>query len=153
MLSALPSPDVIQVALTLSTLLVIWVGWVRYLGPRLKHRTRRLVGFFQTIAGRDPIVDKITGKEVSPAVPPLGEQIAAINDNMAQLIEVVRSNQDAHHRIDGIEGRVGGVEGRVGGLEIAMGMIAGEKFERAGDAAMAAVEKAQAGTVDAEPTE
>ena len=103
---SLPSPDAVQIVFTVSTLAALWIGWAKYLGPRFKARWNRLVGFFQTIAGRDPIVDKITGREISPEVPPLGKQIAAINDNMAQLIEVVRSNQDAHHRIDGVESRV-----------------------------------------------
>lgn len=110
----LPTPDALQVTLTASTLLVIWIAWAKYLGPRIKAKWVRFVGFFQTIAGRDPIVDKVTGKEVSPAVLPLGEHLASINDNMAQLIEVVRSNQDAHHRIDGHETRINALEsGRV----------------------------------------
>lgn len=109
----LPTPDALQIALTLSTLVVIWVGWAKFLGPRVKAKWDWFVGILQSIGGRDPIVDKRTGVEIAPMVPALGVQLLSIdkrfetvNENMAQLIEVVKSNQDAHHRIDSVEQRV-----------------------------------------------
>lgn len=110
----LPTPDALQVALTLTTLAVVWVGWAKVIGPRAKRAWGRSVGFFQAIAGRDPIVDKASGKELSPAVPPLGERLASIDDTMLRLVTVIESNQDAHHRIDNVEVRVDALEqGRV----------------------------------------
>lgn len=95
-----PSPDGLQVALTISTLLVIWIGWAKYVGPKVRRFTDRAVGIFQAIAGRDAIIDKVSGKEVAPAVPPLGEQLSSINDTMAKLVAVIESNHDAHERLN-----------------------------------------------------
>lgn len=99
-------PVWLQILSGLTAILTVWVGWAKVVGPRIKRAWSRGVGFFQTIAGRDPIIDKITGKEVAPAVPPLGEQMASINDTMGKLVAVIESNQDAHHRIDNHETRL-----------------------------------------------
>lgn len=100
--------------LTLTTLVGVWIAWAKVIGPKVKRAWSRGVGFFQTIAGRDPIIDKITGKEVAPAVPPLGEQLGSIHETMSKLVAVIESNQDAHHRIDNHEARITVLEdGRV----------------------------------------
>lgn len=108
----LPSPDALQVALTCCTLLAFWIGWAKVARPRVRDRWNRILGFFQAIAGRDPIVDKASGKEISPAVPPLGERLASIDDTMLRLVTVIESNQDAHKRIDNHELRIGTLETR-----------------------------------------
>lgn len=96
----LPSPDALQVALTCTTILAVWVGWAKFIGPRVKRGWGRVVGIFQAIAGRDAIVDKVSGKEVAPAVPPLGEQLSTMNETIAKLVAVIESNHDAHERLN-----------------------------------------------------
>lgn len=106
----LPNPDAIQIALTLSTLAVIWLGWAKVIGPKAKRAWNRGVGFFQAIAGRDPIVDKASGAELSPAVPPIGERLASIDSGLSRLVEVIESTQNAHARIDNHETRITSLE-------------------------------------------
>jgi hypothetical protein len=120
----LPTPDALQVALTLTTLAAIWLGWAKVVGPKLKPAWSRLVGTIQAIAGRDPIIDKVTGKEIAPALPPLGEQLSTINDTMAKLVVVIESNHDAHKRIDQ-------VVQRVDGHDQALAILAGAQIEKA----------------------
>lgn len=106
----LPTPDALQIALTATTLAAVWIGWAKIVGPRLRRGWDRVVGTFQAIAGRDAIIDKVSGKEVSPAVPPLGEQLSTINDTMSKLVAVIESNHDAHVRLDNHEGRISELE-------------------------------------------
>lgn len=115
----LPSPDAAQVVLTLTTLAAIWLGWAKVLGPWVKRKWDRFVGIFQAIAGRDPIVDKASGKELAPAMPPLGEQLSTINDTMQKLVIVIESNHDAHKRIDNHEGRLSATERDIAAMKLA----------------------------------
>lgn len=112
----LPTPDGVQVLLTLSGVAGLWLGWAKVLGPRLARGWSRFVGIFQAIAGRDAIVDKVSGREVSPAVPPLGEQLTSIHDTMAKLVAVVESNHDAHKRIDRHESVLASHDQAIGAL-------------------------------------
>jgi hypothetical protein len=141
----LPTPDGLQVALTATTLVAIWITWAKFIGPRIKRKWDRLVGIFQTIAGRDPIIDKRTNKVISPAVPHLGEQLSTLNDTVSKLVAVIESNQDAHHRIDRHDQILADHDSSIAAL------IA-STFERGATAALVAVEKANSDAID-EPTD
>lgn len=142
----LPSPDGVQILLTLGSLAVAIVALRKVIVPTWKGARRgwaKFTGFVEAIAGRDPILDKATGKELAPAVPPLGNRLSGIEDTMLRLVTVIESNQDAHKRIDGLETRVDGVETTVGAL-------IGGTFERGAHDALAAVKQKNADAIDAE---
>lgn len=123
-LAHFPTPDAINMAYGLVGIAAIWVGWVKYLGPKVKGGWDKIVGFFQAIAGRDAIIDKASGIEKAPAVPPLGHRLASIDDTLSKLLTVIESTQDAHHRIDS-------VEKRVNGHDQAIALLAGASVEKA----------------------
>lgn len=116
---SIPSPDGVQVVLTLSTVGALWFGWAKVAGPRVKRQWNRLVGFVEAIAGRDAIVDKASGIEKAPAVPPLGVRLASIDDTMQKLVVVIESNHDAHKRIDSVVADVAVLKVDVDGLKTA----------------------------------
>ncbi len=148
---SLPAPDALQVALTVSTLAGIWVAWAKVIGPRVKRGWGKAVGAFQTVAGRDPIIDKVTGKEVSPAVPPLGEQLAAVNDTMGELVKVIQSNQDAHHRIDVVVTHQQVQDARMDDHDSTLAALIASKFESGARDALLSVEKANKDVIDVDP--
>lgn len=143
---SLPTPDAVQILLTLGSVAVAWVSLKKVVTPtwrKLRRGWGKAKGIVQAIGGRDPIHDPITGKEIAPAVPPLGENLAAINDTMSKLVAVIESNQNAHERIDH-------VVTRVDGHDTAIAALLADKWENGANAALAAVKKQQQDTIDGE---
>lgn len=112
----LPNPDGLQVVLTVCTLVALWLGWAKVIFPRIRRRWNRVVGLFQTIAGRDAVIDKRDGTILSPAVPHLGEQLSTLNDTVSKLVAVIESNHDAHRRIDHHDRVLGGHDQAIAAL-------------------------------------
>lgn len=71
---------------TLCTLIGLWLGWLKVLRPRARRLWRRLDGALDTLGGRPPIVDNASGREIAPALPPLGERLATIEDALVHLM-------------------------------------------------------------------
>lgn len=136
---SLPNPDGVQILLTLGSLAVAWVSLRKVIVPAWKwcrQVSTRVGAALDTLGGRPPIVDRVTGKEVAPEQPPLGIVLA---DMKAELARV----GDQSARLDRIESRVDTVESAVSG------MLA-EKYDNGTQAVLAAVEKRNADTIDAE---
>lgn len=71
-------------ACTLAGFGIVWWRWVR---PRYRATKREVVGVRDAILGRDATVDSITGREVSPALPGIGQRIATVEDAVLQLAD------------------------------------------------------------------
>lgn len=99
----LPSPDRLAAIYTLCGLLALWVGWLKVARPKWRRFRDRVSGTLDSIAGREPIVDKSSGRELAPRMPPIGEHLANINDRLNQLSDV-RGTLDNH------EGRLQALE-------------------------------------------
>lgn len=122
------------------TLIGIWVGWARYLGPRVRKKLRRLGGMIDSLAGRDPIVDPVSHRQIAPPLPPLGERLAGFEDEqrsqsraleklsttqanqsaaLDKLATTVQSLVDAHKRLDDHDRRLESHGHRLDKLELA----------------------------------
>lgn len=75
---------------------------------RRGHRDVRALR--DTILGRDPVLDTITGHELSPAVPGLGARMADQDERLDRLTTVVETLADVHVRVDSLETRVTAIE-------------------------------------------
>lgn len=142
----LPSPDAVQILLTLGSLAVAGIALRKVILPvwrKIKAAKAWFVTFFQTIGGRGPIVDPVTGKELAPAWPPLGVHMETVNATMLKLVDVIESTQNAHARIDANDAR-DDVQ------DAALAFILGDKWENGATANLAAVRLQQAGTSDEE---
>lgn len=97
--------DWLTLALGIIALLSALAGfWVKWLRPKVRRASAEITEVRDNILGRPAIVNEITKKEVAPAVPSLGAQIAGLG-------EAVRELTKSHARLDNLETRVDKVEG------------------------------------------
>lgn len=91
-------------------LMVIVLGWVGWLRPRVRRGSRLLVAALETLAGRGEILDEATG-ETLPAIMPLHRRlnhlqrdldaVAEAQASTAKALEIlaaVQADQTAHGR-------------------------------------------------------
>jgi hypothetical protein len=88
-------------------------GWLRWIRPRARRAASRVGAALDTIAGREAIVDNITGRELAPALPSIGERM----DTMERTVSLL-AQQQAHQAVQDREiatlaGRVDAVENDV----------------------------------------
>lgn len=84
-----------------------WVKWGR---PRFRSAVRELVKFRDSVNGRDPIIDSITGKQIEPAVPGIGVRMEHQEQQMQLLTDAVAKIANSHERLERLEGRVSVLE-------------------------------------------
>lgn len=145
----LPSPDTIQIALTVGSLAVAWLSVTKVALPFwhwCKRTSSKVGGALDTLGGREPIIERATGKELSPAVPPLGMVLAEMKAELARV-------GDVGERIDRVDARLDRQEARLDGLEQTTGALIAEKFENGAHAALSAVEKQNNDAIDGEVAE
>ena len=69
-------------------------GAYRWSAPRVRGLIDWFVGMTEAITGRPPMVDRATGKEVSPAVPALGVRLDHFQQGQDRLAIVVTDLTD-----------------------------------------------------------
>jgi hypothetical protein len=73
--------------LTISTLVAVLGGfYLRRVRPWLKEREQDRIAQRDALVGRPPVVDSITRREISPALPGIGQRMATIEDMVAELV-------------------------------------------------------------------
>ena len=71
------------------------------------HRGRQeTVAVRDAILGREAVCDSITGKELAPALPGIGQRMANTEAQMAVITEAVAKLADTHQRLDKHEQRI-----------------------------------------------
>lgn len=60
------------------------ITWAR---PRLQRLSRDAFAARDAIVGRDPVVDSITGRELAPALPGIGQRLATVEEALVVLAE------------------------------------------------------------------
>ena len=81
---------------------VAW-GWFKWALPKLRRAgtvTRKIT---LTMIGDDALVDPLTGKEVRPAVPGLGDRVGSLEDTVRLLADQHLRIQDHELRITALE--------------------------------------------------
>ena len=68
-------------------------GLIKWLRPKWRKTKREVVAAKDSLLGREAKHDSITGKEVLPALPGIGQRMAVIENALTQLV-------DLHHRLD-----------------------------------------------------
>jgi hypothetical protein len=92
---------------TLCGLLVLWVGWIKAVRPKIRRFRTRWNQAGDALLGRDPIVDTITGREVSPALPGIGQRMATVEDAVKTLTDTVARLDAINERLDRHEAQIG----------------------------------------------
>ena len=84
--------------------------WVKRVRPRFRRWGKQWRMARDSIVGRDPIVDSITGVEKSPALPGIGVRMATTETQLGTLTEAVAKIADSHARLENHEGRLNALE-------------------------------------------
>jgi hypothetical protein len=94
---------------TLSAGILVLTGlaaWLRWVRPRIQKTRGEVVAIRDSILGRDPIVDTITGREIEPALPGIGVRMAANEHNLERLTDAVSQIAQSHARLENHEERI-----------------------------------------------
>lgn len=81
-------------------------GWLKYIRPKLKKKTNAVWGAVETLAGRDAIVNRATGRVMVPAVPGIGIRMENLETKTDELTSVVKSLAKTHAVLDNHEQRI-----------------------------------------------
>lgn len=84
-------------------LLGLFVGFWRWVRPRTKRVAADANAVRDVLLGRDAIFDSITGRELAPALPGIGQRTATLEHAVTQLA-------DQQVRLDDLDRRVGNLE-------------------------------------------
>lgn len=82
---------------------VLGGAWLKYGRPKWRRFTSKLDAGFESIVGRDAIIDKASGREKAPAVPGIGVRMASVEDSLAILVSSQKRLDDHDHRIGKLE--------------------------------------------------
>lgn len=96
--------------LSLFAIAAALAAFFRWAAPRYRRAKSRVVATVDTIAGREAITDSITGRELAPAIPSIGERMATHEGRLDRMVEAVAEIARNHQRIDGLETRVDALE-------------------------------------------
>lgn len=69
-------------------------GAYRWVAPRARRVATRVGGAMDAIGGRPPVVDRSTGRELAPAMPPLGVRLDRFEQGQDRLALVVTDLTD-----------------------------------------------------------
>lgn len=78
-------------------------GWWKWVRPKVRQAGREFRAARDAVLGREAQHDSITGKQVSPALPGIGQRMATIEDALGRLVKF-------HERLDDHEQRIGRLE-------------------------------------------
>lgn len=84
-------------------LLGLFVGFWRWVRPKMKRAASDANAVRDVLLGRDAIFDSITGRELVPALPGIGQRTATLEQAVTQLA-------DQQVRLDDLDRRVGNLE-------------------------------------------
>lgn len=136
---ALPTPDGLQIALTVVTLALGAIAIAKVFIPFARWLTAtggRFMGAIDNLAGRDPRIDRATGKTIE-GIPAIGDRFAGIEKRL--------------DRVANVNDRLDRVEARVDVVEATQAALIGGTFERGSKDLLSAVEKQNAGVIDVDP--
>lgn len=106
----------VELLYVFSGLVVLWIGWIKAVRPKLRRFGTRVSAVLDTFGGRDEIEDEVTGQRL-PAVLPLHRRLTRMEDRqleqgqrldrLATVIEnqteIFRITTDHESRIQSLE--------------------------------------------------
>lgn len=81
--------QIITLMAGIGAIVALLYGAYRWVVPRFRSASNWFVGMAEAIGGRPPMVDRATGKEVSPMVPALGVRLDRFEEGQERLATVV----------------------------------------------------------------
>lgn len=146
----------LELLLVAATLTGIAVGWVTKVRPWRAARAeaeatkeRDRIATRDALIGRPPVLDSITGKEISPALPGIGQRMATQEQQMADMASSVAQIAETQAELARVHITLEAHEGRLTALE--RGAVERVVTRAESAAAWRAMEAATNATPDQEP--
>jgi len=97
--------DLLQTIVVLGGALAVIGGWLKWIRPKIRATRREFRAARDSLLGREAITDSMTGSEIAPAVPGIGQRMATIEAALGELVNL-------HRRLDGHERRLDDLESK-----------------------------------------
>jgi hypothetical protein len=94
--------------------LATWLAWLR---PRYKKSKADAAAIRDAILGRDAVKDSITGKELAPPLPGIGQRMATQETQMAEITTAVAQIAATHLQLARMDQAIDEHEERIKALE------------------------------------
>lgn len=104
-------------ALGLIALLSAIAGWAKLIRPKWRGFKGDVTAGRDALLGRDAIIDSITGKELAPALPGIGQRMAAQEQSTELLVVTVTKLVAHQEHAEKLEKRVDNHDDRLKALE------------------------------------
>ena len=102
--------DTVGLVLTFLSILALLAAFFKWLRPKFRRAARDIQAGRDALVGRDAVVDSITGKELAPALPGVGQRTAALEDSVTMLTTAMTKLADTHVRLESHDRRIGRLE-------------------------------------------
>lgn len=79
--------ELILVSISAATLIGLLYAGLRWARPRWASVRHDVRAGRDALVGREPIVDSITGKEIAPALPGIGQRMATVETALIALVD------------------------------------------------------------------
>ena len=86
--------EAVALAVGLIAILSALIGWLKWLRPKIRRGQSEAVAVRDAILGRDAVRDSITGKELAPRLPGIGQRIDTVEQAVATLADQHRILDD-----------------------------------------------------------
>lgn len=91
-----------------------WLAWLR---PRYYKSKHDAAAIRDAILGRDAVTDSITGKELAPPLPGIGQRMATQETQMAEITSAVAAIAATHLQLTRMDRTIDEHEDRIKALE------------------------------------
>lgn len=92
-------PDLVKVIVSLATLIGALAVINSKMFKPLIHELRDVVLILRSLGGQPALVSNRTGKEVEPAVPPIHERVAQLEDATLELSKTAKEMKDSNQQV------------------------------------------------------
>ena len=131
-------------ALSFCALLVILGGWLKWVRPRWRKVKNDALGARDALVGRDAIFDRVSGRQLAPAIPGIGNRMEHQEREMSEMKQAVIQLAETHTQLIRVNEALVDHEGRLMALEnAAVERVVGRAESAAAWRAMEAAHKAE----------
>lgn len=102
--------DTLQLVVLLGAAGAVLLAVLKWVRPKSREVVKDFVAGRDALVGRPAVYDSITGKEIAPALPGIGQRVTTLEEAIPAISVALTRMSDMHVRVSGVEDRVGRLE-------------------------------------------